>query len=405
MKQRGNKRERGTAEVGGRAKKLTAASSAGSRGRASSTASDAPVLTVGVNVDNPVPHKKTPNPGYNGDNLVLVMVGLPARGKSYIAQKVSHYLSFFHGVDVKVFNAGQYRRKLFGAQKSADYFNPGNTAAEKERMTCVTAAMDDMQAWIKPGLGRIGVLDATNSTRDRRDWVMAQLAGKVAKHHVVFIESICNDAELIASNVRSVKLSMPDYAGMDKEQAAADFLRRIAEYEKVYETLADKSLSWIKCIDSGRGIHVNNIRGYLPGRIMHFVNSLHTTKRVIYLSRHGQSEYNTMGKIGVRSSFLLFAIFFCLLIHSFVCSSIPGRLRSLAAGGGLRAPPRVVREEHDPRRQPARAPVDELAAANDRDGAAHCARRAAGRVGHDAPENLARDGRALRRRVRRPHVR
>ena len=279
-------------------KKQAVASSAGSRERGGSSASDAPVLTVGVHVHNPVPHKKTPNPASNGDNLVLVMVGLPARGKSYIAQKVSHYLSFFHGVDVQVFNAGQYRRKLFGAQKSADYFTPGNTVANKERMTCVTAAMDDMQAWIKPGLGRIGVLDATNSTRVRRAWVMDQLAGKVAKHHIVFIESICNDAELIASNVRSVKLSMPDYAGMDKEQAAADFLRRIAEYEKVYETLSDKSLSWIKCIDSGRGIHVNNIRGYLPGRIMHFVNSLHTTKRVIYLSRHGQSEYNTMGKIG-----------------------------------------------------------------------------------------------------------
>ena len=35
--------------------------------------------------------------GTNGDRIVIVMVGLPARGKTYIARKVARYLSFFHG--------------------------------------------------------------------------------------------------------------------------------------------------------------------------------------------------------------------------------------------------------------------------------------------------------------------
>jgi hypothetical protein len=94
---------------------------------------------------------------------------------------------------------------------------------------------------------------------------------------------------------------MPDYKGVSPEEAVRDFQSRIEQYERVYETMADKSLSWIKFItnpDSGRGISVNRIRGYVPGRILHFVNSLHTAKRHIYLSRHGQSEYNTLGKIG-----------------------------------------------------------------------------------------------------------
>ena len=54
---------------------------------------------------------KTPM-GTNGDRVVLVMVGLPARGKTYIARKVQRYLSFFHGAPVEIFNVGEYRRRL-----------------------------------------------------------------------------------------------------------------------------------------------------------------------------------------------------------------------------------------------------------------------------------------------------
>ena len=43
---------------------------------------------------------------------------------------------------------------------------------------------------------------------------------------------------------------------------------------------------------------VHNIRGYLPLKVVHFVMSLHTLPRTFYLTRHGQSEYNLLGKIG-----------------------------------------------------------------------------------------------------------
>jgi hypothetical protein len=39
------------------------------------------------------------------------MVGLPARGKSYIVQLLSRYLKWCH-IQVKVFNVGEYRRKV-----------------------------------------------------------------------------------------------------------------------------------------------------------------------------------------------------------------------------------------------------------------------------------------------------
>jgi hypothetical protein len=39
------------------------------------------------------------------------MVGLPARGKSYVVQLLSRYLKWCH-INVKAFNVGEYRRKV-----------------------------------------------------------------------------------------------------------------------------------------------------------------------------------------------------------------------------------------------------------------------------------------------------
>jgi len=43
--------------------------------------------------------------------LLVAMVGLPARGKSYIVQLLSRYLKWCH-IQVKVFNVGEYRRRV-----------------------------------------------------------------------------------------------------------------------------------------------------------------------------------------------------------------------------------------------------------------------------------------------------
>ncbi len=48
---------------------------------------------------------------------------------------------------------------------------------------------------------------------------------------VVFIESICNDEKIIATNVRETKLKSPDYQHEDETFAVADFLRRIEAYK------------------------------------------------------------------------------------------------------------------------------------------------------------------------------
>ena len=41
---------------------------------------------------------------------VICMVGLPARGKTYIAKKLARYLNWI-GINTRVFNVGEYRRQ------------------------------------------------------------------------------------------------------------------------------------------------------------------------------------------------------------------------------------------------------------------------------------------------------
>jgi adenylylsulfate kinase-like enzyme len=43
--------------------------------------------------------------------LVIAMVGLPARGKSYIVKMIRRYLRWI-GFETEVFNVGNYRRKI-----------------------------------------------------------------------------------------------------------------------------------------------------------------------------------------------------------------------------------------------------------------------------------------------------
>ncbi|XP_049718556.1 6-phosphofructo-2-kinase/fructose-2,6-bisphosphatase 4 isoform X5 [Elephas maximus indicus] len=56
---------------------------------------------------------------------LIVMVGLPARGKTYISKKLTRYLNWI-GVPTREFNVGQYRRDMVKTYKSFEFFLPDN---------------------------------------------------------------------------------------------------------------------------------------------------------------------------------------------------------------------------------------------------------------------------------------
>lgn len=232
--------------------------------------------------------------GGKGQRYVLVMVGLPARGKTYTARKLAGYLSWL-GYPTRVFNVGEHRRAKHGARQSADFFDPANVEAERLRHQVATETLEEALAWLH-GDARVAIFDATNSSRERR----AEIRRRCAESGpgVVFIEIVNHEQSVIEANVRETKLSSPDYAGMDPEEAVADFRARIAHYEHVYETLEEDEGSFLKIIDRGRRVVMNEIDGYLPARIVFFLTNLQVTSRPLWLTRHGESVYNVKGLIG-----------------------------------------------------------------------------------------------------------
>ena len=254
---------------------------------------------------NPKPHLRSApqdaEVGTAGDKLVLVMVGLPARGKTYIARRVARYLQFFHGAPTKVFNVGNYRREISGAKVGSSFFSNKNAKSLAERQKAAEYAMRDLKQWLqeKNDKGRVGIFDATNTTKKRREWIIQELTGIMeSKSHIIFVESICNNEDIINENIRAVKLNMPDYKGENPEKAVEDFKKRIENYESIYQPISDEELSWVRLVDAGRQVTMNNIKGFLAGRVVQFLINLHFHPRPIYLSRHGQSEYNKLQKVG-----------------------------------------------------------------------------------------------------------
>lgn len=234
------------------------------------------------------------NLGHTNSKLVIVMVGLPARGKTHIARKVARYLTWV-GVSCRVFNVGQYRRQRIGAQLPHQFFDPNNEDAKKKRLHMAIAALDDMIEWMVAG-GAVGIYDATNTTKSRRKLVLSRCAQENIE--VMFLESIVEDPDIVEQNIRTTKLTSPDYTDQDPELAVADFRTRIQHYQSVYETLDDDSLAYVKVIDIGRKIILNRISTALPSKIVLFLMNLHNTPRRIFLTRHGQSEFNESGRIG-----------------------------------------------------------------------------------------------------------
>ncbi|CAJ0588147.1 unnamed protein product [Cylicocyclus nassatus] len=232
---------------------------------------------------------------------VIALVGLPARGKTYISHKLCRYLNWI-GIKTRAFNVGEYRRKAC-KEGEFDFFSPYNVKGTQIRDECARLAIEDMGRYLEAKEGEVAILDATNTTRARRRFLMdfCKRSGGPA-FRVFFVESVCDDADIIDSNITEVKINSPDYKGiMTQEEAKEDFLKRIENYKLQYEPLdeeIDDDLSFIKVINAGKSFFVHNVNGHVQSRVVYFLMNIHLLPRSIYLTRHGESEYNQIGRLG-----------------------------------------------------------------------------------------------------------
>ena len=61
--------------------------------------------------------------------------------------------------------------------------------------------------------GEVAVFDATNTTRERRKFLHHQIV-VTRGYKLFFVESICDDASIIESNIKEVKIASPDYVNV-----------------------------------------------------------------------------------------------------------------------------------------------------------------------------------------------
>lgn len=89
------------------------------------------------------------------------------------------------------------------------------------------------------------------------------------------------------NNILEVKTTSPDYKGQDPEVAALDFRTRIRNYEQVYETIDEneKHYTYVKLINVGSTVIINQIKDYLSSRLVYYIQNLHIKPRSIWLSR------------------------------------------------------------------------------------------------------------------------
>lgn len=188
------------------------------------------------------------------------------------------------GIPARVFNVGTYRRQGT-PHPPAKFFDPHNAEGKKARRAAAQAAMDDMLRWFEEEQGVVAIFDATNSTKERRMWIQENC--DKAGIETLFVESLCDDEEIIMNNIREVKTTSPDYKGLDPEVAAQDFRTRIRNYELVYETIDDreKQYTYVKLVNVGSTVIINQIKDYLSSRLVYYIQNLHIKPRSIWLSR------------------------------------------------------------------------------------------------------------------------
>lgn len=231
---------------------------------------------------------------------VIALVGLPARGKTYISKKLSRYLNWI-GINTRVFNLGDYRRRVEANYCDHSVFDPNNEKGSQMRDQICQKGLEDVLNYLENENGEVAVFDATNTTKKRRKTLYDKIVVEKG-FKLFFVESICFDESIIDSNIREVKVTSPDYVSYEKtDDVVADFRKRIKHYEAQYETIdeaEESDYSFIKIFDAGKKVLVHKHEGHIQSRIVYYLMNVHITPRTIYLARHGESYNNVEGRLG-----------------------------------------------------------------------------------------------------------
>jgi len=231
----------------------------------------------------------------NREQLCIVMVGLPARGKSTIARKLRENLVKDH-ISCRIFNNGQLRRRIRGQNTtSPEFYDPANEEGVKLRERIALTNLDRARRYLQ-NVGQVAIIDATNVSFRRRQ----KIESFMDSHTILFIECINNDEELLETSIRH-KIKLPEFKGLSAEMAIESFKRRILYYVSIYVPLM-KERNFVKLDSLNNRIIQEEINEEVPfyDRIRDFLVT--DSVRNLFLIRHGETYFNLENRIGGDSS-------------------------------------------------------------------------------------------------------
>ena len=229
---------------------------------------------------------------YKTDKLYIIMVGLPARGKTTIALKLKENLSK-NSIKTKIFNNGSLRRRLYKLENTSypDFFSPLNPKGVMARDKVARINMGYAKKYLD-GDGMVAILDATHASGSRRK----MLSENLNNHPVLFIECINFDRDILQANIIS-KITLPEFSNLDKETAIASFKKRIDHYESIYQPLSAEK-NFIRINSLTNHIMREEINDTIP--FYDLIRDYIVTDMVnnLYLIRHGETYFNLENRIG-----------------------------------------------------------------------------------------------------------
>ncbi len=226
--------------------------------------------------------------------LYIIMVGLPARGKSTIASKLKDNLAR-DGTRTRIFNNGNLRRRLTRKDTShPGFYNPDNREGVAVREKIALTNINRAKRFLSEN-GHVAILDATNVSLKRRRTIVRILQD----HPLLFIECINNDQEILAASILR-KISLSEFRDLEKEAAIESFRKRIDYYDTIYAPLRNER-NFIKLDSLNNRIMEEEIRDDIPNydRIRDFLVT--DIIKNLFVIRHGETWFNLENRIGGNS--------------------------------------------------------------------------------------------------------
>ncbi|CAG9788609.1 unnamed protein product [Diatraea saccharalis] len=233
--------------------------------------------------------------------LLIALVGLPARGKSQVAHRLSRHLNW-NGESTKVFDCSEYRRRHMALYGSHDIFRADHQQGSAIRRQSAREAVQDAVLWLKDG-NSVAIFDGTNITKEQRQELNEYCLSDMG-FRILFIECVCEDQELLERNIIEILHYSADYKNMSEEEAVDDLRKKLEHYMRQYEPIDAglEDISFVRVENMGETVTAHRVAGQKESGILGYLSCMRALPQTLYFTRHGESEYNVLGRIGGDAS-------------------------------------------------------------------------------------------------------